>query len=302
VRLDEGGNAVRRALVFSLLVVLFPGVTMAAESLSQPPAVSWCGTPSPTLESRPLLEGLRQASEYSWRTKALVRVPVAFHVLTDGKAGKLSKAHVGVLINNLNWAFRDSGFTFYLYRLDTTKSKGWYNNCVANPRNQQKIRKRLARDVRYYLNVYSCKLGVPGHWGQATFPPGFPGFPVLNFMQGVAVDPYALGSNEFPYGLVLAHEVGHYLGALHTFENALNPGQVPCADPGDFVADTPTQANGTLGSCPIGNDTCPALAGLDDVPNFMNYATDECMQHFTPGQVAWMQDAVRQLRPTLGTR
>ncbi len=224
---------------------------------------------------------------------------MAFHVLTDGRNGVIRAQNVAILIDNLNWAFRDTPFSFYLARLDTTKNKAWYENCVFNAKNMQKIRKRLARDTRSHLNVYTCKLGSPGVLGIATFPFPFPGAPT-GYLQGVAVDPYALGSAEYPYGHVLAHEAGHYLGLYHTFENAGNPDLAGCADPGDFVDDTPTQAFPTFGACPVGLDSCPALAGADDIPNLMNYSTDECLDHFTPGQAARMVWAVELFRPLLG--
>jgi hypothetical protein len=70
------------------------------------------------------------------------------------------------------------------------------------------------------------------------------------------------------------------------------------------VDDTPTQGKHYLGSCfpNAGFDSCPALPGNDDIPNFMNYATEECLQHFSPGQIERMNQAVEQYRPTLGNR
>lgn len=286
-----------RQVVAGLLLFLV-SISLSGQELQ-----SWCATAHPPRESREWFADLAREAGHTSRPKAAIQIPIAFHVVTDGKNGLVSTQQIATLIQNLNWAYRDSPFSFYLYRADSIKNKAWYNNCVFNTGNMQKLRKKAARDVRYYVNVYSCKLGKPDFYGIATFPPGYPGpNPGLNYLQGVAIDPVALGSNQFPYGLALAHEIGHYLGLFHTFETAFNDGQAECADPGDLVTDTPTQAGNTFGACPIGRDSCPSLAGADDIRNLMNYATDECWDHFTPGQWELMLYAIEHFRPTLGTR
>ncbi|KAK9770980.1 putative Peptidase M43 pregnancy-associated plasma-A domain-containing protein [Seiridium cardinale] len=55
-----------------------------------------------------------------------------------------------------------------------------------------------------------------------------------------------------------------------------------CDEPGDYVADTP--ASGLVYDCPAGSDTCPGVAGLDPIHNFMSYTNDTCTNEFTPGQ------------------
>lgn len=264
----------------------------------------WCATSSPPPDKAGWFAQLSREAPRTAMAQSTLAIPVAFHVVTDGKKGKISAQQIAVLIENLNWAYRNSPFSFYLYKADTLKNKAWYNNCFFNVKNQQKLRKRLALDTRYFVNIYSCKLGNPDFLGIATFPPGYPipGNPSTTYMQGIAVDPVVLGSADFPYGLALAHEVGHYLGLFHTFETAFNPAKAGCADPGDFIGDTPTQAFHTFGACPVGLDSCPALAGADDIPNLMNYATDECWDHFSVGQIDFMVNAIQEFRPTLGTR
>lgn len=96
-------------------------------------------------------------------------------------------------------------------------------------------------------------------------------------------------------GKSLVHEMGHYFGLLHTFEGG-------CFGAGDYVDDTPPSAHAANKL-----DTCPSLSDVsschfptpDDRRNFMDYAADECVDHFTLGQIERMEKALRKYRPQL---
>ncbi|MCJ1280471.1 hypothetical protein MMC21_008299, partial [Puttea exsequens] len=84
-------------------------------------------------------------------------------------------------------------------------------------------------------------------------------------------------ATNYNQGGSAAHEVGHWFGLFHVFQ-----GQ-SCSGAGDSVADTPQQRVATSG-CPATQDSCPNVAGLDNVHNYMDYSYDVCYTTFTTGQ------------------
>ncbi|HEY5933980.1 MAG TPA: zinc metalloprotease, partial [Kofleriaceae bacterium] len=133
------------------------------------------------------------------------------------------------------------------------------------------------------LNIYLANLG-DGLLGWATFP--WDGAPAGS-MDGVVVLTESLpGGSAVPYneGDTATHEVGHWLGLFHTFQNG-------CSAPGDLVTDTPRVAEPNFGAPEPGSvDSCPSEPGgpprPDLVENFMDYTDDVAMYSLTAGQAA----------------
>ena len=92
-------------------------------------------------------------------------------------------------------------------------------------------------------------------------------------------------------GKTAVHEVGHWFGLLHTFQDN------SCADgdAGDFIDDTPQESVSTDG-CPVGKKSCPDCPGVDPIHNFMDYSQDSCYEGFTPDQIHRMQEMFGSLR------
>lgn len=171
-----------RRLIFGTVFLLSAGIAAAQDNQA------WCGTPSPSAAAaESFVEELRRA-DLSFIPKAPRAIPLAFHVLHNGRNGKVTREQAEAVVDNLNWAFRDSPFTFYLSQFDSRKNPTWYYNCVFNFKNQKRLRKLLALDVRRHINVYSCKPGISGVLGISTFPPGYPvpGNPGHTYLQGIA--------------------------------------------------------------------------------------------------------------------
>ncbi|PFH60206.1 hypothetical protein XA68_11302 [Ophiocordyceps unilateralis] len=124
---------------------------------------------------------------------------------------------------------------------------------------------------------------------------------------GIATVPWALGKGGFDnaafivakslpggaggkyLGKTAVHEVGHWLGLLHTFNDE-------CSDDfGDLVPDTPFSIGPSWG-CPEGRDSFPDRPGLDPIHNYMDYSDESCKTEFTPGQMRRMRKMWNTLR------
>jgi hypothetical protein len=275
-----------------LLVFLCNGNVVAA---SEPPQ-SVCGTPDVPLDLAEAVEDLSAQLRPPVPKASSIRIPIAFHVIYSGKNGLVTNTQIRMLVRNINSAFQGTPFSFYLSSVDRTNSVNWYFNCGLGSRVERRMKLKLARDPSNVLNIYSCT-ATNGPSGQVVA--GFAYLPFMfaesSFMHGVVLHPSVLPGGSSPdygrYGLIGAHEVGHYLGLYHIFQGG-------CTD-GDFVADTPAQFTAHFGGCPVGSDTCPVSAGADDVRNYMDYTSDTCMNHFTAGQVDRMISQSQVYRPSL---
>ncbi|MEV4222831.1 zinc metalloprotease [Nonomuraea sp. ATR24] len=227
------------------------------------------------------------------RTPARITVPTWVHVITDGAAKATTKA-VKAQIATLNDAYAgrlggaDTGVSFRLDGIAVTRDAAWFTAPIAHER---AMKTSLRKGGPETLNLY---LAQPGDLvlGFSSYPYWYESQPRLD---GVVIDWRGLPGGTldgYDQGYTGVHEIGHWLGLFHTFENG-------CEEPGDGVADTPAQAGPTEG-CPVEQDTC-AAPGLDGVHNFMDYAQDRCMREFTAGQGLRMRQmwAAYRVRPTM---
>ena len=173
----------------------------------------------------------------------------------------------------------DTPFRFELAGTTRTTNATWYNSCDASGIEAQ-MKSALRRGGAETLNIYSCNPGS-GLLGWATFPSWYVDDPDSDGV--VVLDQSLPGGNAAPYDLgdTATHEVGHWLGLAHTFEQG-------CIGHGDYVDDTPAMSIPTSG-CPVGKDSCEMKPRLDPIHNYMDYSYDRCYNQFTPGQAERMQ-------------
>jgi PKD repeat protein len=246
--------------------------------------------------------------------EALV-VPVVWHIVRSGTGvGDLSDARIDSQMEILNEDFRawpgapgeggdDARLQFVLASEDpdglpTTGINRYQNDSFFNDTGSGEMQRALAWDPTRYLNIYTANPVLGDETpvlGYATLPQTSAG----DLEDGVVLHYSVIGRNApdarpYDQGRTATHEVGHYFGLLHPFDNG-------CGDPsepyttGDLIADTPPEDEPTF-VCESSATACDTFASID---NYMSYTPDACMTMFTPEQILRMRCSAIHYRPSL---
>ncbi len=221
----------------------------------------------------------------------VVEIPVWVHVISQGEGlenGDVPHSMILQQMRVLNDSFagRTGGaatpFRFDLQGVTRTINEDWFRMGIQSQA-ERRAKSALRIGGAETLNIYLTDGG--GYLGWATFPSSYQGQPsqdgiVLFYasLPGGGLDIYSEGDTA-------PHEVGHWLGLYHTFQNG-------CSTNNDYVADTNAE-RGPAFNCPVGRDTCTGFKfpGQDPIFNFMDYTQDSCMYAFTPLQSVRMEEA-----------
>lgn len=208
--------------------------------------------------------------------------------------GLLTDAQIENQTTALNTAYNQHGYSFYTANIDSANNSGWYYATASyhydtgqwnNDDQFLAMASAMGMDIATSINFYFT--GEDYMQGMGVYPWSFAEDDTKN---GLFCANYTIPGGDFPYhlGITGVHEVGHYFGLYHTFENG-------CSAPGDEVDDTPFQSDANYG-CPSNSYSC---GSYDDIGNFMDYMDDDCLNHFTTGQVDRIDWALNTYRPLL---
>jgi hypothetical protein len=259
---------------------LFTLAALSASALAAPSSeIFGCGTKT----TPEILEVSRQfaAEEASgngnFSIDATIEVDLYFHVVassTSLSGGYVPESQLTAQLNVMNEAYAPHSIHFNLISTDYTINSGW-----AVDGNELAMKRALRKGDYSALNLYFQR-EIGGNFGYCYYPTTASSGSTAFYRDGCSILYSTVpGGSETGYNLghTVTHEVGHWFGLAHTFEGS------SCSGSGDSVADTPQQLSPTSG-CPSSRDSCPNVAGLDPIHNYMDYSTDICYEEFTAGQ------------------
>lgn len=151
-----------------------------------------------------------------------------------------------------------------------------------------------------YMNIWSVNMG-----GQLASD-GVLGYSSLPYFGGADQDGIAVRFNTVgttgtllsghKLGKTITHEAGHWLGLLHIWGL-----DASCGDAGDYVADTPDQADLNFGCPTFPHVSCSNGPDGDMFMNYMDYTDDACSYMFSAGQATGIRNAITDYRPGILT-
>ncbi|MCH2160329.1 MAG: hypothetical protein MK085_00500 [Phycisphaerales bacterium] len=253
----------------------------------------------------------------------VMQIRVVVHVLRtdDGLTGHIPLAQVHRQIDILNEDFRaiagtngansiDSGIEFVLAQFDPdgnlTNGVNYYDNSDwfadwGYDNLETPYAAQIGWNPERYLNIYTNDAGGGGTLAYASIPQ-YEGSPPAGSQHDRIVMRWDIFGENPPIGQpyhlghTLTHEVGHYLGLWHVFQNWNGDNMCGgnCSQVGDAICDTNPQAWST-GGCNQG-PTCDLPANVN---NFMDYSNDECLTEFTVEQIRRMRCTLMNWRPDI---
>lgn len=260
------------------------------------------------------------ADIYDAEATPIMEIPVVFHVIRtdDGVLGHIPIAQIQRQMEILNEDFRaiagtngaggiDSRIQFKLATIDPdgniTNGIYYYNNsnwfADLGSGNATLYAAELAWEPANYLNVYTNDAGGGGSIAYSSIPQWEGSPPAGSTHDRIVMRWDSVGENApigVPYelGHTFTHEVGHYFGLWHVFQNW--GGENMCGDgcnvQGDAICDTNPQSWYTA-DC-ARPDSCNLPANSD---NYMDYSDDQCQTRFTALQVRRMRCTLMNWRP-----
>jgi hypothetical protein len=253
-------------------------------------------------------------------------IPVVFHVIHNGGPENITQAQIMDQMRILNEDFRkksgtngdkstnpnaaDMEFEFRLAQVDPNGNRHDGINRIQSTatENASDNVKSLSRwNSAKYLNIWVVKSITLNGGGAGTIL-GYAQFPsYMTFapsLDGIVIRADYVGSiqsgNSSHMGRTLTHEVGHWVGLYHPFQDGCT-GQTgsDCSSAGDRVCDTPPVESANYGSlCDAVVNSCagdsPDLP--DMITNYMDYLDGKCANNFTLGQKARATALMLQFR------
>ncbi len=245
------------------------------------------GLPDEPLGSQSDCSMIRTSIQNEYYPSVVYTIPLVFHVIYHSNGtGNLTDQQIEDQVQVLNEDYRamagtdgSQGFDvmiqFEIESVDRTQNNAWFNSDYDSSSEHNAMHSALGWNTSKYVNIYTVNF-TDDLLGFASLPQYSAGtdedyiFMLYNTIDG--------RDNAFyPYdqGRTLVHEMGHFLGLLHTFEGACGNTYYT----GDLIVDTNAELNPGSGCTQTNSCGSP-----DPIHNYMDYTFDSCMYEFTEEQ------------------
>lgn len=270
-------------------------------------------------EVREIVKRLSANPNFAKKANVMI-IPVVFHVIHQNGLENITQAQIMDQIRIINEDFRkkagtnggksteavaaDMEIEFRLAQTDPNGNRHdginrVYSTLTENARDNVKSLSRW--DSRKYLNIWVVKsISAQGAQGTVLGYAQFPSY--MNFASstdGIVIRADYVGviqtGNLSNAGRTLTHEIGHWVGLYHTFQDGCEGETASdCTMGGDQVCDTPPVAASNFGSnCSAALNSCTGDSpDLNDMlTNYMDYMDGQCANTYTEGQKtrSWAQ-------------
>ena len=260
---------------------------------------------------RAKVEQLKKEPENKAGDDSSKTIPVVVHVLHIGGSENISDAQIQSQIDIMNEDYGklpgtngdgagvDTKVRFCLAKIDpngdcTNGIVRIYSALTNHKTYERAMLKQLSFwDNTKYMNIYLVKSITGNVLGYSSFPGGPPDEDGMVVRSNVFGN---IGTAASSLGRTASHEIGHWFGLYHTFNNGC--GVDLCLD-GDYVCDTPPQASPSF-NCATLNTCSNDIPDVDDQKeNYMNYTNDACKNMFTNGQKLRLQATLDTIRTVI---
>ncbi len=239
---------------------------------------------------------------------SLTIIPVVIHVIHEGGPENISDAQIQSQIQIMNEDYGklpgtngdgagvDTKVRFKLAQIDpngncTSGIVRVYSSLTTHNSYQRAMLKELSFwDNTKYMNIYLVKSISGSVLGYSSFPGG----PADEDGMVVRSDVFGnMGTANGKLGRTASHEIGHWFGLYHTFNNGC--GTDLCTD-GDYVCDTPPQDAPSFDCSDINSCSNDFPDVNDQKENYLNYTNDACKNMFTNGQKLRIHSTLNSIR------
>lgn len=289
----------------TLILILFLILPSIGFSQADKPA-NWCASEYPA-DMIPFLERTSQdISDGTYRSGSNYVLPMTIHVLrnTDGSGG-VTETSVHDVFCGTSEKYAEYGIDIYLRSIEYHNSSNF--NSDSNLASTIDLLYSVDGTINVFVHSAVSGEELCGVYKGSAISQQSTGSPDLIQVSAVCWSPPTL-----------IHEIGHYFGLPHTFFGFEGSGlncasQVSsgeevdgsnCTTTGDRICDTPPDYSSDRWTCNPDSEGCIQIDpnGVEfrpDGTNYMSYSDDNCVNKFTPMQVAVMKSLVDNLRQDL---